>query len=499
MYLPVPAFGYLCDRYGPGPLSFASGLLFGFGYLIAAFTYRNGPPPPKGDSGWPFGVMVLAFVTIGMGTCCMYLSAVTTCAKNFGRGKHKGLALAVPIASFGLSGMWQSQVGSRLLYERNPDGKRGDVDVFRFFLFLGCTLLGVGLIGGLALRIVDEEELIDEAVEDLERSGLLHDDEYFQRAAHRHGYGTMEPTDLSDSQFSFLRNEAEDLKARAIEERRKKNWLLNSETRRFLSDRNMWWLAAGFFLVTGPGEAFINNVGTVIGTLQPPSAPPATSAATHVSIIAITSTVARLLTGTLSDLLAPAAPPHQFPRQTDADQAASAPSHHADSAEDGESSPGIRGFTLSRMVFLLSFSILCSIGQVVLASGALQDHGNVFWLVSAAIGLGYGAVFSLVPIVISVVWGVENFGTNWGVVAMAPAAGAAVWGLIYSAVYSSGADRLTEGDNPVDPSDDERKCYGTQCYGPTFWAMAASVWLACLMWTFAWRGPGGWKAKGIAV
>ena len=46
--------------------------------------------------------VVLAFFAVGMGTSCMYLPAVTTCAKNFGRGNAKGIALAVPIAAFGL-------------------------------------------------------------------------------------------------------------------------------------------------------------------------------------------------------------------------------------------------------------------------------------------------------------------------------------------------------------------------------------------------------------
>lgn len=488
MYLPVPAFGYLCDRLGPGVPSFLSGFLFGLGYLLAAFTYKSGPPPSAGGHGWPFGVMVLAFVGVGMGTSCMYLSAVTTCAKNFGRGNAKGIALAVPIAAFGLSGMWQSQVGSRLLYEKNPDGSRGDVDVFRFFLFLGVTLLCVGLIGTFTLQIIDEEEMIDEAVEELERSGLLAQDEFFTRAADIHGYGTMNTRDLSDSTFDFLQTEAERLKLQADEEARKKTWLLNEETRRYVTDPTMWWLAAGFFLVTGPGEAFINNLGTIIGTLTPPHTSSTTSPATHVSIVAITSTVARLVTGTLSDILAPIAPSHQHHRGPDsvANSLASLPSleHHP------------RKFTLSRITFLLTFAIILSLGQLLLASGWVQNHAPRFAAVSALIGAGYGAVFSLTPIVVSVVWGVENFGTNWGILAMTPAAGATVWGAIYAAVYQKAA-AIDEPGIERDP--DDVLCYGKACYAPTFWAMAVSVWLACGLWTWAWRGPGGWKRRGIAV
>lgn len=271
MYLPVPLFGYLCDRYTPSPLALLSGLVFGGGYLLAAFAYRSGPLPEAGGEGWPPWVMVVAFVAIGTATSCMYLAAVTTCAKNFGRGKHKGIMLAVPIAGFGLSGMWQSQVATYLLCERREDGSRGDVDVFRYFLFLALFLFCLGVIGTFGLRIVDEEEdqYIDEAVEELERSGLLEESEFFRpRSEVQAAYGTFSDAadgDAPGPELSLTLSEEEREaarleKEREEEERRKKNWLLNFETRLFLQDQTMWWLAVGFFLVTGPGEAYINNV-----------------------------------------------------------------------------------------------------------------------------------------------------------------------------------------------------------------------------------------------
>lgn len=482
LYLPVPIFGYLCDRLGPGIPSALSGVLFGLAYLLAAYTYKSGPPPSAGGHGWPVGVMVLAFALVGMGTSCMYLSAVTTCAKNFGRGKAKGIALAVPIAAFGLSGMWQSQVGSRILYEQNPDGSRGDVDVFRFFLFLSILLFAMGSIGFFALRIMDEGEMIDQAVDELERSGLLAHDEFFTQAAHHHGYGTMPTHDLSDSTFDFLQSEAENLKAKAEEEKRKKTWLLNEETRRYIMDPTMWWLAGGFVLVTGPGEAFINNLGTIIDTLTPAHVVANTTAATHVSIVAITSTLARLLTGTLSDILAPTAPTHQHRRGPEslANSMSSLPPLDA---------PPKR-FAVSRITFLLASAFILSLGQVLLASGWCQNHTSRFAAVSALIGSGYGAVFSLTPIVVSVVWGVENFGTNWGILAMTPAAGATLWGAVYAAVYQSGANGSEKGDV---------LCHGKSCYDSTFWAMAGSVWVAMGLVMWAWRGPGGWVRRGVAV
>lgn len=219
----------------------------------------------------PFWVMIMAFILVGAGTSCMYLGAVATCAKNFGRGKHKGFMLAVPIAAFGLSGMWQSQVGTYLLCERLPDGTRGEIDVFRYFIFLSVLLLCIGLIGTFALRIVDDEEekYIDEAVDELERSGIIGESDFFRsRSEVQAAYGTFdapnESADESEGHSIMLPDEEREARRREKDreeaERRKKDWLLNYETRMFLSDNTMWWLAAGFLLVTGPGEAYINNV-----------------------------------------------------------------------------------------------------------------------------------------------------------------------------------------------------------------------------------------------
>ena len=468
MYLPVPLFGYLCDRYNPRPLSLTAGCFFGLGYLLAALTYRAGPT--KSEGGWPFAVMVLAFIGVGCGTSCMYLSAVTTCAKNFGRGKHKGLALAMPIAAFGLSGMWQSQIGSHFF----TPVKGGDTDVYRYFLFLAGLLFAVGIVGSFALQIEDQEELIDEAVEELERSGLLDDTPFFQRRSllhdsenpeNAHGYGTLSPPARSTSSLHSHNRAHDPSTSQSV---LKKTVLLNTETRLFLSDPTMWLLASGFFLTTGPGEAFINNLGTVIHTLYPPPSeiPSSNSPATHVSIVALTSTLARLLTGTLTDLLAPPT-----------------------KSEPAKSSTS---FSISRFTFLLLGTLIFSLGQILLASGLIQHAPSLFPAVSALVGLGYGTIFSLTPIIVSVIWGVQNFGTNWGIVAVVPAAGAAIWGAIYSAVYQAGVDtRRVRIDG-----EEDGMCYGVRCYQTTFWGMTGASWLALVLWAFAWRG---WKRRGVVV
>ncbi|KAI3317024.1 major facilitator superfamily domain-containing protein [Xylariaceae sp. AK1471] len=485
MYIPVPIIGYMCDRFGPGPLSLLSSVLVGGGYALAAGLYQKGVQEVENHvsvSKATFALMLVAFGAIGVGTACLYLGAITTCAKNFGKGKYRGLMLVAPIAAFGLSGMIMSQGASRLLYETQPDGTKGDVNVFRFFVFLAILLATIGIIGSFALRIVDEKDLIDGAVEELERSGLLEGSEVFRRRTDR-SYGTVVQSashDDDNADADILDpskdNEGDDMYAKL-----KKTWLLNAETRRFLADPTMWLFAIGFWLIIGPGESFINNLGTIIGTLTSPntySNPP--SAATHVSIMATVSTVARLVVASLSDLLSPA--PESQHIQTGVPH----------------TTPVLRQrLQVSRVVLYVISAVIFSIGTLVLASGAMQEHAGRFWIVSSSIGAGYGAVFSLTPIVITIIWGVENFGTNFGIVAVTPALGSVIWGLIYSAVYQAGAHNSASLED--DKTDGDVFCYGKQCYAATFWAMTVSIWLGAFMIVWAWKGKNGWSSRGIVI
>lgn len=216
------------------------------------------------------------------------------------------------------------------------------------------------------------------------------------------------------------------------------------------------------------------QLGTIVQTLTPGNIPanrsPAGLPATHVTTVALTSTVARLLTGSLSDYFAPPA-------------SHLSPSHSED--DDTESSTRLR---LSRLSFLLPSAFLLLLGYLLLATPLPIQHPQLSHLTTALVGLGYGSAFSLVPIIISVVWGVENFGTNWGIVAMVPAVGAAFWGIVYSRGYQ---DALDGGS-----STDDGECRGWRCFG--FWAVGCtvSVGVAMVAWCVAWRA---WRRRGVVV
>ncbi|KAH6656378.1 putative transporter MCH1 [Truncatella angustata] len=479
LYIPVPLVGYLCDRVGPGPLSLVAAVLLAGGYGTAAAVYHKGDVALRTidtyNSHALVPYMVVAFICVGAGTACMYLTGISTCAKNFGKGKYRGLMLAAPLTSIGLGGILVPQFGSHVLYERLPNGGRGEVNVYHFFIFLSILLATAGLFGGFALRVINENELIDDAVEELERSGFLEGSGILRRSTSSYGALSSSIEDMENAGILDPSKDDEDENNALL----KKQWLLNAETRKFLTDHTMWSLAVGFWLIVGPGEAFINNLGTLIGTLYSPGLPGSgTSAATHVSILAATSTAARLLTGSLSDVICPS--PHTQHPQTGLTSSGTLPQ---------------RRFSVSRIILLVGAGSLLSVGTLILASGIVQGHGDRFWLVSGLVGFGYGALFSLTPIIVTIIWGVENFGTNFGIVAVSPAIGSTMWGLIYSAEYQNGAKNsplLADGAEDV-------FCHGKQCYTGTFWAMTVSVWIGCALFLWAWKGRNGWSKRGVVI
>ncbi|KAF3925759.1 hypothetical protein ABW20_dc0100708 [Dactylellina cionopaga] len=447
MYLLVPIFGWICDNYGPDRLSIVSACLFVPGYLSAAYCYENKL------SHIP---MFFSFFLIGGGTVSMYLTGITTCAKNF--TKKRGLALAVPISAFGLSPLWMSQVANAVFTIDSGDGDgTKELDIHSIYTFFAIYLLAVGLLGSLFLKVYPDLDL-DEVILRGETAPLL----------------ASSPTAAEHAEYgaAILSSNPEDI-PRVVKRR-----LLNDDTRNFLSDPTMWWFAAGVFLTTGPGESFVNNMGALIKTIQPASSSTtnATSdeTAMHVSVIAITSTIARLLSGFLSDYLGPPVEP--------------APVRDEDGTEK-------RRFQISRIMLIIIAAGFMEITYLLLASGYIQVHPQQFYLVSSLIGVGYGAVFTLAPTIVSVVWGVENLATNWGIIAMLPAGGATVFGFLFAYVYDSEAG-IQNGDAH---GLGEGLCFGLKCYQRSFAGMAASCMAAIGLWLWAWRGKGGWLARGVSV
>ena len=172
----------------------------------------------------------------------------------------------------------------------------------------------------------------------------------------------------------------------------------------------MWLFALGFFLITGPGEAFLANMGSLIHSVNAQSDTRSgvsaeqfeSNPAVHVSIIAVTSTFARIASGLISDYYAPPVPTTPPP------------------SDDGSEPDDKEPFHISRVSLIIFFALFMPIAHICLASGLIQEYPYLFWIVSSSIGIAYGAVFSLAPNITISIWGHNNFSTFWGEFCLRP-------------------------------------------------------------------------------
>ncbi|KAK9454166.1 major facilitator superfamily domain-containing protein [Dipodascopsis uninucleata] len=412
MYMTTPIVGIAADIYGSSMLALAAAFFFILSYATAAWAY---------SMHLPYFVMMFSFLFIGCGTACIYFGSITACAKTFSH--NRGLALGLPITAYGVSSLWESQLTGLLFI----DHETGYVHVAKFFIFFSVFLGTVGVVASFGYRF---------------------------------GYAINTSSQQRKLKTSHTQDVSEATEENALLEVQEDSQILdiandessNEVTRKqmiaeFLKDATAWGLAFGLFTTTGPGEMFLNNMGSIIKSLGP-GGPKAT---TNVSIISFSSSISRILAGGLADAM-------DSPRSK---------------------------VRISKMWLMLFFAFLLAFGHLFVALGGLDvNNGSLFWLVSILLGTGYGAIFTLAPTIVSIVWGAERFGTNWGVLFLFPATGTIVYEAIYAAIY----DRHTINGN---------LCFGEQCYHLTFVITAISCLMAIFTWALVWRL--GWARRHVTV
>ncbi|OLL26376.1 putative transporter MCH1 [Neolecta irregularis DAH-3] len=340
-------------------LSLLSSFLFVLGYIFAAQSFRH---------SWSAWVMIICFILIGAGTTASYLSGVSAAAKNYPH--RRGLAISLTISSFGLSGLWISQLASWFFIKEDV------VQVDRLFNFLGILLGVVGIIGWIGLRIIPQS---DEEEEPLIQGPLL-----------------------------------------------------TTTLKEFIRDWTAYVYLFSLILLLGAGDLWVNTMGTLLYSLDPGGNP-----ANQVSIFAFFSTVSRLLFGALCDFL-----PSRIPRL---------------------------------WLFVIP-AVIMAATHLLIAVGVFEIWP--FNIASLLIGIAYGSLFTVAPVLTSSSWGLENFATFWGILAYSPMIGALVFGCLYSSFYDS---RARDG-----------VCFGNGCYRDAYLISGGCSIIGILGMIVVWRG---WKLK----
>lgn len=119
----------------------------------------------------------------------------------------------------------------------------------------------------------------------------------------------------------------------------------------------------------------------------------------------------------------------------------------------------------------------------------MQDPIDL-WRPSVLLGLAYGAMFGIGPVLALEWFGLARFSQNWGFVAVAPVVGANVFSLIFGnnldAHAGKGAPQVR--GLPID-SDKEHQCYeGRVCYAGSLKMTVVACSLALVLSVIAaWR------------
>jgi len=208
-------------------------------------------------------------------------------------------------------------------------------------------------------------------------------------------------------------------------------------------------------LTIGCTEMVQSNIGTITLSLPPVSSavseiPSGANIGTQVRLLSIANTVSRLLSGTLADIVSPVA--RYLPS-------------------------GMYCFTkkprFSRVLFL-SFSALILAFSFAWTEIAVRSQ-RAIWVLSIGAGLVNGGVFNIVPGILSSIWGIQDLGRNFGVLALSPLLGTPPFSLLYSYVAAS----HTDGGIGI--------CEGIHCWQLTFWINAGcgtiALGLSLILWS----------------
>ncbi|WWC87403.1 uncharacterized protein L201_002292 [Kwoniella dendrophila CBS 6074] len=223
---------------------------------------------------------------------------------------------------------------------------------------------------------------------------------------------------------------------------------------------DFWILFLTLALLCGTGLMYINNAGTVTlalgrqGLKQYDKHKISSYQSKQVGLVSIWNCLGRIIGGVVPDF--------------------------------GKSRYGIR-----RVWFLPIVSIIFTISQIT----ALQTTQiQSLWIVSTLLGLAYGSMFNIMPMLILEWFGMKHFSQNWGWVAVAPVLGSNAFNLLFGKIYdshtvgkigSSDDENTTNGDiiivevvkrmilskrdGGAIPDDGKHGCLvGEECYGTAF-------------------------------
>jgi len=369
-YIGHPITGLVYDRLGPRISCLSAAVIVFCAYgMIQLGVIRHI------TAHWIFDT---SFFFVGLGSGLGYIAALGSTTKNFQSSRHFSLAIGIVASGYGLS---STIVG--LSYHA--------VGLNRFFL-LWAVLVAFGNLLGSCYLVVpneDEEKTNEEEMDEEGANDSLQNNanEEVPSEAHR-----------SEQIFAAEWND----------------W----------REKDFWLLFFAFAGCTGCGLFIINNISTMVQSIQGNDS----FAAKLVVLLSLSNFSGRLLMGFLADL----------PR-------------------------------VSKMVMLASTALVMA-AALFLSAMAQPDSASVCLIITVAlIAAAYGGTWVLVVGILSDFFGNHNFGKNYGLIAMGPA----LSGMLFNTFSAWTYEKYTPIDSEV--------CLGKNCYYMSFLLTGSAAILSCMV------------------
>ncbi|KAI9348930.1 major facilitator superfamily domain-containing protein [Zopfochytrium polystomum] len=385
MYLAGPVTGYIADNTAIRPLVLVSAVFLATGYFGMAWTYSGFFP-------WAAVLSLSVFYGfVGLGSSGVCNATLSAIVRNF-RAKDRGMSVGLSLAFFGLSAFFFSQISSLFMSKGDPPM----LDTYSYLEVVGLIVGGLPLLCSLVL--VDNKTAERPAAAAIRRT-------------------TTAPASETDSLLPTTSPSSSHTAQPAPSAAASRSTFSPP----FVRSLDGLLLLLTFLLAAGPGLMYINNIGTVVDTLTPPSTDSTPARRLQVSLISIFNCLGRILMGVLSDVLS-------------------------------------SRFGVPRM-----YGLAVGVGLIGVAhagvAGFATDLAGVT-VCTVVMGLGYGSMFAAFPAIVSLLFGASGFGSNWGWFQLAPALGGQLCNILFGAIV----DRARSDG-----------CSGPACYSKAFYITAGAA------------------------
>ncbi|TFK86903.1 MFS general substrate transporter [Polyporus arcularius HHB13444] len=430
-YLFAVVCGVAIDRYGSWSCSLAAAILYSLGFGLFAGEVAHATTETHTTTA-SFYRLVLYFGMIGLATVCSYFSLVFASTKMFPR--YSGTASGTSMAIFGLSPLFLSLIAST---EFTADQT---LDIPGFYMFMallaGTVHFGSTFIfrANRTFELDGGEALAVRSTSDAESSASTVEPEEEPLLG---GNGDSAPKDPAN------------VGVVPVEEPR------DGSAFDLLKDRYFWVLCLWMSLTVGAAEMVISNLGSIVLSLPSTSSSATANAAQQVRLLSFFNTASRLLVGPFADVIAPVA---------------------------SRLESGVWGFASKRHTSRVAFMLgTCALLAVTLAWSNIGVRTQEdIWPLSVGTGFAYGSTFTVLPGILSSIWGLKHLARNFGITSYTAFAGTTIFSYLYAFVAA----------RHVAPS--ETACIGKECWRSTFWISTATTAIAFCAAFVLWRQ---WRAR----